>query len=124
MKPSWAPELCLWHEICPQLYHIYVPPWLWPHCVAGGLPVVLYRLPIDSDRGRVGERKMACLKRCFVTLAVGVTLLVGLTQCVIAPVAPAPSAYVVSPPVVVVRPYRAYRPYRPYYGWYPRAYRW
>jgi hypothetical protein len=74
---------------------------------------------------------MARLKRWFVALAVGVTLLVSLTQCVIAPVAPAPSAYVVSPPpVVVVRPYRAYRPYRPYrhyrpyYGWYPHAYRW
>jgi hypothetical protein len=96
-------------------------------CGPGGLPVVPYRMPIDSDRGRVGEREMACLKRCFVVLAVGVTLLVGLTQCVIAPVDPMPSAYVVSPPVVIVRPYRAYRPYRPYgpyYGWYPRAYRW
>jgi hypothetical protein len=93
-------------------------------CGPGGLPVVLYCMPIDSDRGQVGEREMACLKRCFVALAVGVTLLVGLTQCVIAPVAPAPSGYVVSPPVVVVRPYRVYRPYRPYYGWYPRAYRW
>jgi hypothetical protein len=64
---------------------------------------------------------MRCLKRCFVVIAVGVTLLIGLTNCVIAPVAPAPPRYAVSPPVVVVRPYH---PYRPYYGWYPYAYRW
>jgi hypothetical protein len=76
---------------------------------------------------------MACLKRWFVVMAVGVTLLAGLTNCVVAPVAPASSGYVVSPPVVVIRPYRAYRPYRPYHpyhayrhhhGWYPYAYRW
>jgi hypothetical protein len=63
---------------------------------------------------------MKCLKRWIVALAVGVTLLTGMTNCVIAPAAPLPSGYVVSPPVVVVRPYH---PYRPYYGWYPYAYR-
>ncbi len=62
---------------------------------------------------------MKCLKRWIVALAVGVTLLAGMTNCVIAPAAPVPSGYVVSPPVVV----RPYHPYRPYYGWYPYAYR-
>jgi hypothetical protein len=63
---------------------------------------------------------MMCLKRWFIALAVGVTLLAGLASCVITPAAPVHSGYVVSPPVVVIRPYR---PYRPYYGWYPYAYR-
>lgn len=78
----------------------------------------------------MGEPSMRSLKRWFVVVAVGMTLLVGLTNCVIAPAAPVPSGYVVSPPVVVVRPYRPYRyyhpyhPYRPYYGWHPRAYGW
>lgn len=64
---------------------------------------------------------MRYLKRWCYVVAVGVTFLVGLTNCVVAPVAPVPSGYMVSPPVVVVRPYH---PYRPYYGWYPRPYRW
>jgi hypothetical protein len=78
---------------------------------------------------------MVRLKRWFVAMAVGGTLLVGLTGCVVAPAAPVPSGYVVSPPAVVVRPYygyriyrpyRFYRPYRPYYGygWHPYRYRW
>jgi hypothetical protein len=76
---------------------------------------------------------MVSLKRWFVVMAVGGTLLLGLTSCVVAPVAPAPPGYVASPPVVVIRPYRPYRyyqpyhyhrPYRPYYGWYPYSHRW
>jgi hypothetical protein len=66
---------------------------------------------------------MPCLTRWFVVIAIGVTLLVGLTQCVVVPGPPVSAAYVAPPPVVVVRPYR---PYRPYYGWYPyrHYYRW
>ena len=76
---------------------------------------------------------MRRLKRWLVTMSLGGTLLVGLTNCV---VAPGPPGYVVSPPVVVIRPYRAYRHYHPhrpyhphhhhrhYYGRYPHAYRW
>ena len=78
---------------------------------------------------------MVRLKRWFVVMAMGGTLLVGLTSCVVAPAAPVPSGYVVSPPAVVVRPYRGsrvyrpyrlYRPYRPYYGygWHPYRYQW
>jgi hypothetical protein len=73
---------------------------------------------------------MVSMKRCFVVMAMGVTLLVGLTHCVIAPAAPAPAGYVVAPPVVVIRPYRPYHPYHPYrayrphHGWYPHSYRW
>ncbi len=74
---------------------------------------------------------MARVKRWFVAMALGGMLLIGLTSCVVAPVAP---GYVVSPPVVVIRPYRPYRyyepygyyrPYRPYYyGWPPYGRRW
>jgi hypothetical protein len=73
---------------------------------------------------------MACLRRWFVTMAVGLALLAGLTNCVVAPVHPVSSGYVVTPPVVVIRPHRSYRYYRPYhpyrshYGWYPYSYRW
>ena len=79
---------------------------------------------------------MGCLKRWFVVMAMGGTLLVGLTNCVVAPAAPLPSGYVMSPPAVVVppyryyrpyryhRPYRYYRPYRPYYSWSPYSYGW
>jgi hypothetical protein len=75
---------------------------------------------------------MKYLKRWFVVMAVGGTLLVGLTNCVVTPIAPVPSGYVASPPVVVIRPHRPYRRYRhhrhyhsyhPYYGGYPHAYR-
>jgi hypothetical protein len=74
---------------------------------------------------------MAGLKQWSVVIALGGTLIVGMTNCVVAP-APVPSGYVVSPPVVVIRPdyphryyypYRYSRPYRPYDGWYPR-HRW
>lgn len=71
---------------------------------------------------------MTCLKRWFVVLAMGVILLVGLTQCVVVPAPPVSAGYVAPPPVVVVRPYRPYHPYygwypyRPYSGWYPYAY--
>jgi hypothetical protein len=70
---------------------------------------------------------MRRLKRWLVTMSVAGALLVGLTNCV---VAPGPPGYVVSPPAVVIRPYRAYRHYHPhhhhrhYYGRYPYAYRW
>ena len=73
---------------------------------------------------------MVCVKRWFVTMALGGMLLIGLTSCVVAPVDP---GYVPPPPVVVIRPYqpyryyepyRYYRPYRPYYGWYPYGRRW
>lgn len=74
---------------------------------------------------------MGWVKRCFAVMALGGTLLVGLTNCVVAPVEP---GYVASPPVIVIRPYRPhryyhshpyrdYRPYRPYYG-YPYGHRW
>jgi len=75
---------------------------------------------------------MASLKQWFVVLAVGVMLMVGLTNCVVAP-GPGPSGYVVAPPAVVIQPYRPYpyyypyqyyRPYRPYGGWYPHRHRW
>ena len=73
---------------------------------------------------------MAWVKRWFVMIALGGTLLAGSTGCVVAPVEP---GYVVPPPVVVIRPYRPYRydapypyyrPYRPYYGWRPYGRRW
>jgi len=73
----------------------------------------------------MGELKMASLKQYFGVLAVGVILVVGLTNCVVTP-APVSSGYVVSPPVVVIQPYRTYqyyyphRYYRPYHhhrGW-------
>jgi hypothetical protein len=72
---------------------------------------------------------MKCLKRWLVVMALGVTILVGLTNCVIVPAPPVSAGYVASPPVMVVRPYHAYRPYygwypyRPFYGWYPYPYR-
>jgi hypothetical protein len=72
---------------------------------------------------------MAWVKRWFAVMALGGTLLVGLTNCVVAPVEP---GYVVPPPVVIIRPYRPhrhyhahpYRYYRPYYGWHPYGHRW
>jgi hypothetical protein len=73
---------------------------------------------------------MAWVKRWFAVMALGGTLLVGSTSCVVAPVEP---GYVASPPVVVIRPYHYhrhyhpygyYRPYRPYYGWHRHPYRW
>lgn len=88
--------------------------------------------PRPRHTARVGELKMAGVKRWLVTLVVGGTLLVGLTHCVVVP-DPVPSGYVVTPPVVVIRPYRPYRyyapypyyrPYRPYYGWHPYGRRW
>jgi hypothetical protein len=63
---------------------------------------------------------MRCPTRWFFVVAAGMMLLAGLTNCVVVPAAPAPSGYVVSPPVVI----RPYHPYRPYHGWYPYAYRW
>ncbi|MBI3325529.1 MAG: hypothetical protein HYZ81_02340 [Nitrospinae bacterium] len=63
---------------------------------------------------------MESLKRWFVVMAVGVTLLASLTNCVIVPVDPVPAGYVMSPPYVAVRPYY---PYRAYYGRYPYGYR-
>jgi hypothetical protein len=81
---------------------------------------------------------MKGLTRWFVVMAMGVTLLSGLTHCVVVPAPPVAAGYEVAPPVVVVRPYRPYhhyrpyryyRPYHPYYGWYPshphyRGYPW
>jgi hypothetical protein len=69
---------------------------------------------------------MAWVKRWVVMMALGGMLLVGPTGCVVAPVEP---GYVVSPPVIVIRPYRPHQhyhfhPYRPYYGWYPYRHRW
>jgi hypothetical protein len=76
---------------------------------------------------------MTWVKRWFVMMTLGGTLLVGPTGCVVAPVE---SGYVASPPAVVIRPYRYYRPYRPhwhyhpyryyrpYYGWHPYGHRW
>ncbi len=67
------------------------------------------------------------LKRWVVGIIVGVTFLIGLSSCVVAPVVPVPSGYVVTPPAVVIRPYPPYNPYRayrPYRGWYPHGYRW
>jgi hypothetical protein len=75
---------------------------------------------------------MASLKQWFVVIAMGGMLVVGLTNCVVAP-APVASGYVVAPPAVVIRPYRPYpyyypyqyyRPYRPHRGWYPYHHRW
>ena len=72
---------------------------------------------------------MKCLKQWLVVIAVELTLLVGMANCVVVPATPVPSGYVVSPPSVVVRPYYSYRPqpyyypyrhyygHRPYYGW-------
>jgi hypothetical protein len=89
--------------------------------------------PPAGHTARVGELNMVCVKRWFVGMVVGGTLLAGLTSCVVAPVEVAPPGYVVSPPVVVVPPYRPYpyykpygyyRPYRPYYGGYPYGHRW
>jgi hypothetical protein len=74
---------------------------------------------------------MACVKRWFVVMVVGGMFLLGLTSCVVAPVDSVPPGYVVSPPVVVIRPYHRgryyypygyYRPYRPYGGWYRHPY--
>jgi len=67
-----------------------------------------------------GEPSMRYLKRWCYIVAVGVTVLVGLTNCIVVPAGPVRSGYVMPPPVVVVRPYRPYYGY----GWYPRAYRW
>jgi hypothetical protein len=79
---------------------------------------------------------MTCVKRWFIVMVVGGTFFMGLTSCVVVPVDPGPPGYVVSPPVVVIRPYhhyhhhrhyppyRYYRPYRPYGGWYGSPYRW
>jgi hypothetical protein len=69
---------------------------------------------------------MGWVTRWFAVMALGGALLAGSTGCVVAPVEP---GYVVSPPVVVIRPYRPhrhyhYRPYRPYYGWRPYGHRW
>ena len=66
---------------------------------------------------------MKGLKRWVGVMALGLTLLGGLTQCVVVPAPPVSAGYEVSPPVVVIRPYQ---PYRPYYGWYPYRphYRW
>jgi hypothetical protein len=99
----------------------------------GGRLVVPRQVPAARDNGRAGELGIVYLKRWFVVTAIGLTLLVGLANCVVAPVAPVSPEYVVSPPVVVVppyrpyfryHPYRPYRPYRPYYGWYRSPYRW
>jgi hypothetical protein len=111
-----------------------VSPRPWPGRMApvGGSWCHVTCAPLET-RGRVGELIMACLKRWFVVMAMGVTPIVGLPNCVVAPVAPVSSGYAVSPPVVVVRPprpygydhpYRAYRPYRPYDSWYRYPYRW
>jgi hypothetical protein len=71
---------------------------------------------------------MKDLTRWFVMMAMGATLLGGLTHCAVVPVPPVSAGYEGSPPTVVVRPYRPYRyyhpyryyrPYRPYYAWYP-----
>jgi hypothetical protein len=115
-----------------------VSPWLWPRRVQsprsenavewdGGPPassLYVSRATVRWGWGFadafMGEPRMKSLKRWIVAIAAGVLLLAGLTNCVVAPVAPAPPGYVVSPPVVVIRPYH---PYRPYYGWYPYAYR-
>jgi hypothetical protein len=84
--------------------------------------------PVERTDG-MGELRMASLKYWFVVFSVGVMLVVGLTSCVVAP-APVPSGYVVTPPAVVIRPYRPYPyyyPYRyhyPYRGWYPHRHRW
>jgi hypothetical protein len=76
---------------------------------------------------------MTCVRRWFIVMVVGGTFFMGLTSCVVVPVEPGPPGYVVSPPVVVIRPYhhhrhyrpyRYYRPYRPYGGWYGTPYRW
>jgi hypothetical protein len=69
---------------------------------------------------------MAWVKRWVVMMGLGGMLLVGPTGCVVAPVEP---GYVVSSPVVVIRPYRPHRhyhyhPYRTYYGWHPHRHRW
>jgi hypothetical protein len=75
---------------------------------------------------------MASLKQWFVVIAMGGMLVVGLTNCVVAP-APVHSGYVVAPPAIVIRPYRAYpysypyqyhRPYHPHRGWYSHRHRW
>jgi hypothetical protein len=63
---------------------------------------------------------MAWVKRWFVMIALGGTLLAGPTGCVVAPVEP---GYVASPPVVVIRPYRHYRPYRPHRHYHAHPYR-
>jgi hypothetical protein len=70
---------------------------------------------------------MRSIKRWFVMMAVGGTLLAGPSSCVVAPVEP---AYVASPPAVVIRHYRHYyprryyRPYRPHwhYHYHPHRY--
>jgi hypothetical protein len=69
---------------------------------------------------RVGELKMAWLRRWFAVMSLGGTLLAGLTSCVVSPVEP---GYVASPPVMVIRPYRHYRPHR-HYHYHPYRYYW
>src|SRR5919204_5481418 len=137
---AWGRSLCHWHEICSRGRHIRGPrpssrtgvsPGLWPRRVQGprsenavawdGSPPAsspsVSRATVRWGRGFadtfMGEPRMKSLKRWIVAIAAGVLLLAGLTNCVVAPVAPGPPGYVVSPPVVVIRPYH---PYRPYYG--------
>lgn len=74
-----------------------------------------------KTRSRVGELKMARVKRWFAVMVIGGTLLSSLTSCVVVPAEP---GYVASPPVVVISPYQPYRYYRPYYGGYPYGHRW
>ena len=68
---------------------------------------------------------MAWVKRWFAAMAVGGTLLVGLTSSVVAAVE---RGYVASPPVVGTHfyrhygPYRYYRPYRPHWHYHPYRY--
>jgi hypothetical protein len=104
----------------------------------------MWQAPRPRHTVRGGELKRAWVKRWFVMMALGGTLLAGPTGCVVAPVEP---GYVASPPVVVIRPYRhshphrsyrpyrphrhyhahphrSYRPYRPYSGWHPYGHRW
>jgi hypothetical protein len=71
--------------------------------------------PSLEARDRVGELRMRYVKRWLVVMAVGLTLLVGLANCVVVPATPGPSGYMVSPPTVIVRPYYSYRPQRHYY---------
>jgi hypothetical protein len=122
----------MWHDICSlSKMHPCAATTLaisgvsWARCAAVLVPTV-------GARGAMGELKMASLKQYFGVLAVGVILVVGLTNCVVTP-APVSSGYVVSPPVVVIQPYRTYqyyyphRYYRPYHhhrGWHPHRHRW
>jgi hypothetical protein len=54
----------------------------------GGRLVVPRQVPAARDNGRAGELGIVYLKRWFVVTAIGLTLLVGLANCVVAPVAP------------------------------------